>query len=87
MAKIQIIQPEEGHCLSQDLARIFSRLDSSECSDMEVLSSGHKDNRLKAHSFIIRARSPVLFGMIKENEPKEVRNLVHTFTQRQSIRG
>lgn len=85
MIKIQVIQSEEGHCLSQDLARIFSRLDSKEGADLEIVSAGKEnENILKAHSFIIRARSQILTNSMNDKkDTKQVRiscfNLLHSF--------
>lgn len=69
MVKIQIIEEEqERHCLSQDLARVLARNESSSLFDTEVRCAGSdKDNGpLHAHSLIITARCPLLACMLTD---------------------
>lgn len=61
MVKIQVIQSdEEKQSLCQDLARVLS-LESQEFSDTVVECSEEEGVKsFKAHSFLIKARSPIL---------------------------
>lgn len=71
MVKIQIIQEEqERHCLSQDLARVFAHSDHYANVDTQVIPCGidNSNETLKAHSFLIKARSPVLASHLKEKK-------------------
>ncbi|GJQ73573.1 hypothetical protein Trydic_g13919 [Trypoxylus dichotomus] len=61
MVKIQVIHSEEDRCsLSQDLAKILS-LESQEFTDTIVECTKEEGSKVfNAHSFLIKARSPVL---------------------------
>ena len=71
MVKIQVIQSdEEKHSLSQDLARILTQ-ESDEMTDALVeAADGDSVKTLKVNSFIVKARSPVLWKQFKDHVDK-----------------